>query len=82
MELYLCLFITLIWRKLKSLNKKKSQKIEKYFWEEKEYLLTLENEALRSHPRLHLYHQILMSAPKIFNINQKSDFYQHTKTIF
>ena len=31
-------------------KQKKGQKIEKYFWEEKEHLLRLEN------PRLYLYH--------------------------
>ena len=62
--------------------KKKVQKIEKYLWEEKEHLLRLENTALKNHARLYLYHQILMSVPKIFNINKKSDFNQHTKTIF
>ena len=36
-------------------------------------MLLLENEALRSHPRLHLYHKISMPTPKIFNKNQKSD---------
>ena len=63
-------------------KRKKGQKFEKYFWEEKEHLLRLENTALKNHARLYLYHQILMSVPKIFNINKKSDFNQHTKTIF
>ena len=60
---------------------KKRQRIEKYFWEKIDHLLRLENEALRPHPRLYLIHQILMSPPKIFIINQKSDFNQHTKTL-
>ena len=51
-------------------------------WEEKEHLLRLENTALKNHEGLYLYHQILISVPKIFNINQKSDFDQHTKVIF
>ena len=54
----------------------KGQKIEKYFWEEKGNLFSLENKALKEHPRLYLYHQILMSTPKIFNISQKNDFTQ------
>ena len=34
------------------LKRKKGQKIEKYFWEEKEHLLRLENAALKNHARL------------------------------
>ena len=59
-----------------------SSKIEKYFWEEKEHFFHLEKEALKNHPRLSLYHQILMSVPKFFNISQKDDFTQQTKTLF
>ena len=39
--------------------KKKSQKIEKHFWEEKENLFRMGKNALKNHPRLYLYHQIL-----------------------
>ena len=42
----------------------------------------LEKEALKNHPRLYSYHQILMSVPKIFNISQKDDFTQQIKTLF
>ena len=63
-------------------KQKKGQKIEKYIWEEKEHLLRLENTALKKHARVYLFHQILISVPKIFNINQKSDFDQHTERIF
>ena len=68
--------------KINELKQKKEQKIKKYFLEEKGDLIRLENEALRFHPRLYLYHQILMSTPKIFDINQKTDFKKHTKSIF
>ena len=29
---------------------------------------------IKSHRKLFLYHQVLMSQPKLFNINQKNDF--------
>ena len=75
MELFLYRFI------IRYYTKKRS-KIEEYFWEEKEHLFRQEKEALKNHLRLYLYHQILMSAPKIFNITQKDDFTQHIKTLF
>ena len=34
---------------------------------------------MKNTPRLYLYHQILMSTPTIFNINQKNDFKQQKK---
>ena len=40
---------------------KKEQRIERYFWEEKESLLEIENRAQEFEERLFLYHQILMS---------------------
>ena len=63
-------------------KRKKRTKNWKIFLGGKRALLRLENTALKNHARLWLYHQILMSVPKIFNINQKSDFDQHGKTIF
>ena len=63
-------------------KQKKGQRVEKYFWEEKEHLFSLEKQALKNHSRLYLYHQILMSVPKIFNISQKNDFTQQIKTPF
>ena len=59
-----------------SFKKEKGQKIEKYFWEAKEILYNMEKNALKNTPRLYLYHQILMSSPIIFNINQQNDFEQ------
>ena len=32
----------------------------------------MEKKALKNNPRLYFYHQILISQPKIFNINQKN----------
>ena len=34
----------------------------------------MEKKGLKNTPRLYLYHQILMSQPKIFNIKQKDNF--------
>ena len=48
----------------------------------RQYLLHLEKKALKTHHRLYLYHQILMSVPKNFNISQKNDFKQQIKTLF
>ena len=63
------------------LKKEKDRKIEKYFWEEKEVLLNMKKKALKSNPRLYFYHQILISQPKIFNINQKNDFKHQNRTL-
>ena len=41
----------------------------------------MEKEVLKNNPKLYLYHQIIMSSPKIFNINQKNDFIQQDKTL-
>ena len=68
-------------KEMDEFKQEKGQKIEKYFWEVKENLFNLENKALKEHPRLYLYHQILMSTPKIFNISQKNDFTQQRKTL-
>ena len=62
--------------------KQKRQRIVKYFWEEKEHLISLEKEALKNHPRLYLYHQILMSVPKLFNTTQKYGFIREIKKLF
>ena len=59
-------------KEMDEFKQEKGQKIEKYkFWEEKKNLLNLENKALKEHPRLYLYRQILRSATKNFNISQK-----------
>ena len=50
-------------------KKEKGQKIERYFWDEKNVLLRMEKKCTSNHPRLYILHQILMSQPKIFNIN-------------
>ena len=59
---------------------KKWKRIKRYFWEEKETLLRIENAAQESNARLFLYHQVLMNEPKIFCLNQKDKFtYQSDK---
>ena len=50
------------------------QRIERYFWNEKENLLKIENKAQELNEWLFLYHQILMSEPHIFLLNQKENF--------
>ena len=75
-------FYHLLLSKKDEFKQEKGQKTKKYFWEEKEHLFRLEEETLRNHPRLYLYHKILMSVPKIFNISQKDDFTQQIKTLF
>ena len=55
-------------------KRQNGQKIEKYFWQEKEKLLKMNKEALKNTPRLELYQQVLKQEPKSVNINQKSDF--------
>ena len=55
-------------KELNKFNEKMGQRIEKYFWNEKEKLLEIERKALKNNSRLYLYHQILTAAPKFFNI--------------
>ena len=69
-------------KEIDEFKKEKGQKVEKYFWEEKEHLFNLELKALRNHPRLYLYNQISMSVPKLFNVSQKrNDFTKQKKTL-
>ena len=58
------------------------QKIEKYFWDEKENLLAMENKAQNLNERLTLYRQILMSEPHYFVLNQKEYFISYKSVIF
>ena len=66
-------------KQIDDFKKEKGQKIEKYLWEEKEVLLNVEKNALKSTPRLYFYHQVLMSSPKIFNTKQKNDSTQQER---
>ena len=68
-------------KEIDDFKKEKGQKIEKYFWEEKEKLLSMEKKALKNTLRLYLYHQILMSQPKIFDIKQKGNFESQNKKL-
>ena len=63
------------------LNRERARKSKKYFWEKKEVLLKMEQNTFENHPRLYILHQILMSRPKIFNKNQKTDFEHQNKTL-
>lgn len=61
-------------KEIDEFKKQKGQKIEKYFWQEKEKLHKMEKEALKNTPRLYFYHQILMQHPKIVDIKSKNNF--------
>ena len=57
------------------------QRIERYFWHEKENLLKIENKAQELSERLFLYHQVLMNKPLIFSLNRKENFVSEDKLI-
>ena len=61
-------------KEISDFKTQKGQKIEKYFWEEKEKLLDMEKRALQNTPKLQIFDQILNLEPKTVNLNQKSDF--------
>ena len=50
------------------------QRIERYFWNEKENLLKTENNAPELNKRLFLYYQILISESDIFFAKSKRKF--------
>ena len=71
------LYIPFGHRSLKELSKYKygkGQKIEKYFWLEKEKLLTMEKTVLEKTPRLKFLNDVLNQQPKVVDLNQVSDF--------
>ena len=68
-------------KEIDDFKKEKWQKIEKYFWKEKEQLLNTEKRALKNTLKLYFYHQILMSQPKIFDLRQENDFEHKNKTL-
>ena len=49
------------------------QRIETYFWDEKENLLAIENKAQQLNERLLLHQQILTSELQCFLLNQKKN---------
>ena len=53
-------------------KKEKGQRIEKYFWNEKENLLELENAALKNSERLNFVNGILIQVPKIVDLSRKN----------
>ena len=65
--------------------KQKRGKKSKNISGRKKELFKMEKKSLRNHPRLYLYHQILTSTPKNFNITKKkkkkkNDFTQQRKS--
>ena len=70
---------------LKELNEykeQKGQKIEKYFWQEKNKLLAMENKAQLMNERLSVYRQILKSSIQFFPLSQKDNFRNKFLNIF
>ena len=57
---------------IENYKNKKGQRIEKYFWKEKERLLELENECLKKNERLYFWNNILLQKPKIVAIDTKT----------
>ena len=71
-------------KEISDFKTQKGQKIEKYFWEEKEKLLDMEKRALQNTPKLQIFDQILNLERKTVNSNIKSDFdflYQRKVTL-
>ena len=70
---------------LKELNEykeQKGQKTEKYFWQEKNKLLAMENKAQLMNERLSVYRQILKSPIQFFPLSQKDNFSNKFLNIF
>ena len=66
-------------KELAKLKRKMGQRIERYFWHEKENLLKTDNKAKELNERLLLYHQVLMNELQIFLLNQKENFVSEDK---
>ena len=65
-------------------KKHKGREIEKYFWKEKEKLLELEKEALKTNERLNVLDNILKQTPKIVSLStsiETQNFYIKKKLI-
>ena len=62
-------------------KKDKGQRIEKYFWTEKEKLLELGKSALKNTPRINFLNNILEQIPKIVHVNC-SKFDRNTKFLY
>ena len=63
-------------------KRKMGQKMEKYFWNEKQNLLAMDSKAQKLNERLLLYQPILMSEPHYFLLNQKENFISEKSIIF
>ena len=68
-------------KEIDDFKKSKGQRIEKYFWNEKEKLLELENNALKKCERLNFLNNILLQAPKIVSLNC-TKFDRNTKFLY
>ena len=67
--------------KLTNIKKDKDQRIEKYFWTEKEKLLELEKSALKNTPRINFLNNTLEQIPKIVHVDC-SKFDRNTKFLY
>ena len=65
-------------REIDEYKKSKGQRIEKYFWTEKEKLLELEKNALKNSPRIDFLNNILEQVPKIVHVECRK-FDRNTK---
>ena len=66
--------------KIDEYKKEKGQKIEKYFWKEKEMLLELQKDALKKNERLNVLDNILKQVPKIVSLTTQK-FDRNTKLL-
>ena len=62
-------------------KKNKGQRIEKYFWTEKEKLFELEKRALENNPRMNFLNNILEQKSKIVHVDSKR-FDRNTKFLY
>ena len=64
-----------------NLKSKRVRKLKDISGKRKMFFLEWKKNALQNHSRLYILRQILMSQPKIFNINRKSYFRQNKKLL-
>ena len=68
-------------KQLVEFKKKIGHRRERYFWDEKENLLAIENKTQQLNERIHLYRQILTSEPQCFLLDPKH-YFIHKKSKF
>ena len=68
-------------KEIDDFKKNKGQRVEKYFWKEKEKLLKFENAALKKCERLNFLNNILLQVPKIVSLTV-TKFDRNTKFLY